>query len=53
MQNLILFINSLLSYLLVFAVFGIAIIGAVFLGIRTRKAKDAKNAVTKQEGAES
>lgn len=42
MSNLIAFINSFLSYILVFGV--ILIVGAValFLGISTRKSKDAK-----------
>lgn len=45
MTNLIAFVNSFLSYILVFAV--ILVVGAVamFLGITTRKSKDAKLAL--------
>lgn len=42
MNNLILFINSFLSYLLVFAVFAVAIVAACFLGVTLRKRKDKK-----------
>lgn len=42
MTNLILFLNSFLSYLLVVAVFGVVIGAAVFTGIKLRKNKDAK-----------
>ena len=37
------FINSFLSYLLVYVVFIVCIVAAVLLGIRYRKHKDAKN----------
>ena len=36
------FINSFLSYLLVYVVFIVCIVAAVLLGIRYRKYKDAK-----------
>lgn len=42
MENLILFINSFLSYLLVFAVAIVVIIVAVIIGIKLRKNKDNK-----------
>jgi hypothetical protein len=44
MTNLILFINSFLSYLLLAAVFCVAISVAVFSGIKLRKRKDSKGA---------
>lgn len=42
MQNLILFINAFFSYLLVFVVIIILVIVAILIGVRLRKAKDAK-----------
>ena len=45
MDNLVLFINSFLSYLLVFGVFVAAIIMASVLGVSLRKIKN-KNANT-------
>lgn len=42
MNNLILFINSFLSYLLVFAVFVAAIILSCVLGVTLRKMKNQK-----------
>lgn len=45
MNNLVLFLNSFMSYLLVFAVFVIAVIAAVLIGKRLRIRKDAKLAV--------
>lgn len=42
MNNLILFTNSFLSYLLCFAVFVVAVLIAVFIGTSARKAKNAK-----------
>lgn len=44
MNNLILFVNSFLSYLLVFAIIIVLILVAVAIGIKWRKVKDAKNA---------
>ena len=45
MTNLILFINSFLSYILVYIVSAVLIVTAVLLGIRLRKMKDAKEAL--------
>lgn len=42
MTNLILFVNSFLSYLLVMAVVVVLCGIAIFIGIRLRKNKDAK-----------
>lgn len=44
MNNLILFINAFLSYLLIFLFVVILVIIACFIGIRWRKNKDAKAA---------
>lgn len=44
MENLILFINSFLSYLLVVAVFVLVIGIAIFTGIKLRQNKNAKEA---------
>ncbi len=45
MNNLILFINSFLSYLIMFLVFLILIIAAVFAGIKVRKNKNKKDEI--------
>lgn len=45
MNNLILFVNSLLSYLLVFVVIVIVAGIAIFIGITMRKKKNAKEAL--------
>lgn len=45
MNNLILFVNSLLSYLLVFVVIVIVAGIAIFIGITMRKKKNAKMAL--------
>ena len=45
MNNFILFVNSFLSYLLVYFVFAALIIIAVLVGIKVRKAKNDKEAV--------
>ena len=50
MTNLILFLNSFLSYLLVYAVFGVLIVVAVLVGIKVRKNKNAKEALAAQTG---
>ncbi len=42
MTNLVLFLNSFLSYLLVVAVFLLVAGIAIFIGIKLRKDKDAK-----------
>ena len=44
MGNLVVFINSFISYLLVFVVFAAVIIAAVKVGITARHKKDAQNA---------
>lgn len=48
MNNLILFINSFLSYLLVFAVFAVCIVASCLLGVALRKYRN-KSAETKEE----
>ena len=47
MNNLILFLNSFLSYLLLFIVFAILIVIAILVGIKVRKSKNAKEEVEK------
>lgn len=42
MNNLILFFNTFLSYLLVLVVIAVLVCVAVFIGIRLRKSKDKK-----------
>ncbi len=42
MSNFIAFVNTFLSYLLVFAVFSASIIASIFIGKFLRKRKDAK-----------
>ena len=44
MTNLILFINSFLSYLLVFAIIVVLVIIACILGVKWKKSSDAKKA---------
>jgi len=39
-----LFLNSFLSYLLLYIIFGACIVAAVFAGIKVRKNKNAKEA---------
>lgn len=46
MANLIAFINSFLSYFLLFAFIGVLCIIAVFVGIKLRKNKDLKDSNT-------
>lgn len=46
MENLVLFINSFLSYLLVFIVAVAVIIVAILIGVKLRKNKNAKDANT-------
>ena len=53
MTNLILFFNSFLSYLLVVAVFVIVIGIAVFVGIKLRKNKNAKEAALAAKNTEA
>ena len=49
MDNLILFVNSFLSYLLVFIVAVAVIIVAVLIGVKLRKNKDSKAAVVESD----
>ena len=48
MGNLVAFINSFISYLLVFVVFAAVIIAAVKVGITARHKKDARDAQNAQ-----
>lgn len=45
MNNLILFVNSFLSYLIMFLVFLVLIVAAVFAGIKVRKNKNKKDEI--------
>lgn len=45
MTNLILFLNSFLSYLLLFALIVVLVIVACVIGVKWRKSKDAKAAL--------
>lgn len=45
-MSLVAFLNSLLSYLLLFAVCVLVVAAGIFIGIRLRKKKDAKDAVS-------
>lgn len=49
MYNLISFLNSFLSYLLVFAIVAVLVVIASFVGIKLRKNKDAKDALAMME----
>lgn len=51
MANLILFINSLLSYLLLFVLIVALVIVACVIGVKWRKSKDAKAALDTQADA--
>ena len=53
MSNLVAFLNSFLSYLLVFGVFVVIAIVAVAIGITLRKAKNTKAAVEIAEDVET
>lgn len=57
MNNLILFLNSFLSYLLLFIIMGVLIVIACVSGIKMRKSKDAKlqaeALMEENDGAES
>lgn len=46
MSNLILFLNSFLSYLLLFVLIVALVIVACIIGVKWRKSKDAKLAVS-------
>lgn len=52
MDNLILFINSFLSYLLVFCVFGVCIVASCFAGVSVRKALNKKTQEEEGDTAE-
>lgn len=43
MGNLILFLNSFLSYLLLFVIIAVLVIIACVIGVKWRKSKDLKN----------
>ena len=49
MANFIAFINSFLSYLLLFGVCVAVVAAACIIGVYLRKKKDAKDAALKQE----
>lgn len=52
MTNLILFLNSFLSYLLLFALIVVLVIVACVIGVKWRKSKDAKEAMeTRADGS--
>lgn len=51
MGNLIAFLNSFLSYLLLFVICVAVVIVAVMIGIRLRKRKDQKDALLAQQEA--
>lgn len=46
MANLILFVNAFLSYLLIFVLIIALVIVACIIGVKWRKSKDAKAALT-------
>ncbi|MGN0246243.1 MAG: hypothetical protein ACI4DK_09805 [Lachnospiraceae bacterium] len=52
MNNLILFVNSILSYLLVFAIVVVLCAIAIAIGITMRKKKDAKLALQSEAAKE-
>lgn len=52
MNNLILFVNSFLSYLLVFAIVVVLCAIAIAIGITMRKKKDAKLALQSEAAKE-
>lgn len=53
MSNLIAFLNSFLSYLLLFAICVIVVAAAVKIGITLRKNKDAKEALMNAQNTEA
>ena len=48
MNNLVLFTNAFLSYLLLFVICVCVVIVAVLIGAKIRKSKDAKDALASQ-----
>jgi uncharacterized protein (UPF0333 family) len=53
MENLILFLNSFLSYILLFVIIIVVAGIAMFIGITMRKKSDAKEAAEKAEATET
>ena len=53
MTNLVLFLNSFLSYLLLVAVFVLVSGLAIFIGIKLRRKNDAKAALESENEAEA
>ncbi|MBR1692842.1 MAG: hypothetical protein IJ711_08725 [Lachnospiraceae bacterium] len=53
MDNLILFLNSFLSYLMVFAVFVVCIVCACFAGVSLRKVSNKKAQQEDQDAVET
>ena len=45
MQNVVLFVNSFLSYLLLMAIIAVIAGVAIFIGIKARKNKNAQNEI--------
>ncbi|MDD6812409.1 MAG: hypothetical protein PUD93_11165 [Lachnospiraceae bacterium] len=52
MNNLILFVNAFLSYLLLFALIVVLVIIACVIGVKWRKSKDRKLAEAGEENTE-
>lgn len=50
MGNFILFLNTFFSYLLLFAIIVVLVVGAVFAGVRLRKNKMRKDALLEKNG---
>ena len=48
MENLVLFLNSFLSYLLVFLICVAVVCTAIFIGVRARRIKDSKAEMAKE-----
>ncbi|MGN0304588.1 MAG: vanadium nitrogenase [Lachnospiraceae bacterium] len=53
MTNLIAFLNVFCSYLLLFGIIAVLAVVAVFIGIRLRKNKDAKNSSSQEALADN
>lgn len=53
MTNLILFVNSFLSYLLIFILIIALVIVACVIGVKWRKSKDAKAAAAESEAVQT
>lgn len=50
MENLILFVNSFLSYAFVFVIVAALMVAAGFIGVTLRKRKNAQQAIESKEG---